>query len=74
MNILLLSYGNESSIEIVKSINELNEHTVYGCHWDTINAGSWTGTLTIQNWDGVRNQTGGNDQLIFVLYKLHHID
>ena len=39
MNILLLSYGNESSIEIAKSINELNEHTVYGCHWDTINAG-----------------------------------
>ena len=39
MNILLLSYGNESSIEIAKSINELNEHVVYGCHWDTTNAG-----------------------------------
>ena len=39
MNILLLSYGNESSIEIAKSINELNNHVVYGCHWDTVNAG-----------------------------------
>ena len=39
MNILLLSYGNESSIEIAKSVNELTEHVVYGCHWDIVNAG-----------------------------------
>jgi hypothetical protein len=39
MNVLLLSYGNESSIEIAKSINELTNHVVYGCHWDTTNAG-----------------------------------
>lgn len=39
MKILLLTYGNESSIEMVRSISELNEHEVYGCHYDTLNAG-----------------------------------
>ena len=39
MKILLLTYGNESSIEMVRSISELNTHEVYGCHYDTINAG-----------------------------------
>ena len=39
MNVLLLTYGNESSIEIVKSIAELNGHNVWGCHYDTINPG-----------------------------------
>lgn len=39
MRILLLTYGNESSIEMVRSISELNEHEVYGCHYDTLSAG-----------------------------------
>lgn len=39
MKILLLTYGNESSIEMVRSISELNTHEVYGCHYDTTNAG-----------------------------------
>ena len=39
MKILLLTYGNESSIEMIRSIAELNTHEVYGCHYDTINAG-----------------------------------
>lgn len=38
-NILLLTYGNESSIELVKSISSLNKHSVWGCHYDTLNAG-----------------------------------
>lgn len=40
MKILLLTYGNESSIEMTRSISELNTHEVYGCHYDTVNAGS----------------------------------
>lgn len=39
MKILLLTYGNESSIEMIRSIAECNEHEVYGCHYDTLNAG-----------------------------------
>jgi hypothetical protein len=39
MKILLLTYGNESSIEMTKSISELNAHEVYGCHYDVVNAG-----------------------------------
>lgn len=39
MKILLLTYGNESSIEMTKSISELNQHEVYGCHYDTTSAG-----------------------------------
>jgi ATP-grasp in the biosynthetic pathway with Ter operon len=39
MKILLLTYGNESSIEMVRSIAELNAHEVYGCHYDTVNPG-----------------------------------
>lgn len=37
--LLLLTFGNESSIEIVKSVAELNTHVVYGCHYDTTNPG-----------------------------------
>jgi len=39
MKILLLTYGNESSIEMTRSISELNTHEVYGCHYDVVNAG-----------------------------------
>lgn len=39
MNVLLLTYGNESSIEIIKSVVELNEHNIWGCHYDTTNPG-----------------------------------
>lgn len=39
MKILLLTYGNESSIEMVQSIAALNSHEVYGCHYDTVNSG-----------------------------------
>jgi len=39
MKVLLLTYGNESSIELVRSISELNIHEVYGCHYDILNAG-----------------------------------
>lgn len=39
MKILLLTYGNESSIEMTRSISELNAHEVYGCHYDIVNAG-----------------------------------
>lgn len=39
MKILLLTYGNESSIEMIRSISELNAHEVYGCHYDVVNAG-----------------------------------
>lgn len=38
-NILLLTYGNESSIEIVKSLAATGQHAVWGCHYDTMNAG-----------------------------------
>ena len=36
MRFLLLSAGNESSIEIIKSLSELNEHSIYGAHWNLV--------------------------------------
>jgi hypothetical protein len=39
MKVLLLTYGNESSIEFVQSAAALSAHEVYGCHYDTINPG-----------------------------------
>jgi hypothetical protein len=36
MNILLLSAGNESSIEIIKSLSEESDYQIFGCHWDDI--------------------------------------
>lgn len=39
MRVLLLTYGNESSLEFAQSVNELAQHELYGCHYDTINPG-----------------------------------
>lgn len=41
MNILLLTYGNESSIEIATTLQKLNLHTLYGVHYNTLNAGQY---------------------------------
>jgi len=37
--ILLMTFGNESSIEFVKSLTKTNKHSLWGCHYDTMNAG-----------------------------------
>ena len=37
--ILLMTFGNESSIEFVKSLTKTNKHFLWGCHYDTMNAG-----------------------------------
>ena len=37
--LLLLTFGNESSIEITKSVSELNTWEIYGCHYDTLSPG-----------------------------------
>lgn len=37
--ILILSFGNESSIEIIKSLAPLNRFEIHGAHWDIHNPG-----------------------------------